>query len=448
MPSRKRKTGKPAAIVLRWHRQVLRHEWRGKTHRTQIIAVAAVLIDHADPGGGEVWPSIDTIRSLAGVSRNTACTALAELQTAGMLTRHGKRHGTTNYRLRLVAVRDEILPNDAPSISNSISDSTPRDTQPPTSELNEEEEEKDPASGGVNAASAGIRIEGDEADRIVGTFVTAFDTKWADRPRGKTIAVTKLEPSRPQLREALITKTDAGWPIKHLVERAFDGMPTDERSIKHLTGLVADKIRRLPAEPDATARKAIEAGKVAAEATKKRETDKAAKKAKAEKERIASEKRRILDALDAEMLKLENAAHKLYGLQAGDEIIKTFYADIGITNLDADFEALDNRTLANYTSRCRTKAAELQASVKRAEQDALKALDEAEAYCRRTYLDRYRAWHEVETDIDTTLAEHGINRDTMRDHHNIATATRLYRELGDKMATLPKPTTEKKVEMW
>jgi hypothetical protein len=264
---RKRKTGKPAAIVLRWHRQVLRHEWRGKTHRTAIIAVAATLIDHADPGGGEAWPSIDTIRSLAGVSRNTACTALAELQAAGMLTRHGKRHGATNYRLRLVAVRHQILPDDAPSISDSISDSTRRDTQPHTSERSEEEEEKAPAIGGVNAASAGNtieppRIEGDEADRIITTFIAAFDAKWADRPRGKTIAVTKLEPSRRQLREALITKHAAGWPIEHLVDRAFDTMPTDERTIKHLTPFVADKIRRLPAEPDHAARVAIHAAQL------------------------------------------------------------------------------------------------------------------------------------------------------------------------------------------
>jgi DNA-binding transcriptional regulator YhcF (GntR family) len=264
--SRKRKPGKPAAIVLRWNRQVLRHEWRGKTHRTQIIAVASVLIDHADPGGGEIWPSIETIASKAGVNRNTACTALAELRAAGMLTRHGKRFGAINYRLRLVAVSDEILPDDAPSISDSISDSIRRDTQPPTSEQSEEEEEKVPAIGGVNAASAGNtkppRIEGDEADQIITTFVTAFDTKWADRPRGKTIAVTKLEPSRRQLREALITKHAAGWPIEHLVDRAFDAMPTDERTIRHLTAFVADKIRRLPAEPDHAARVAIHAAQL------------------------------------------------------------------------------------------------------------------------------------------------------------------------------------------
>lgn len=261
MTTHKRKTTKSPAVVLRWHRQVLHYGWDGDTHRTAIIAVAAALIDHADTTGHNAYPSIDTIRRLAGVNRNTTCDALRELTTAGMLTRHGKRFGATNYRLRLLAVSEEILQDDTPSIAESISHSIPSDTQPSTSEVNTEEvEEKFPMENGVNAVSIESPIlDSDEADRIVTTFITAFDPKWAARPRPKTLAVTKLEPSNPRLREALLAKAVAGWPISHLVERVHDTLPTDERSIRNLTSLVASKLRQLPTQPDHAARIVIDA---------------------------------------------------------------------------------------------------------------------------------------------------------------------------------------------
>ena len=269
MRTHKRKTTKSPAVVLRWHRQVLHYGWDGDTHRTAIIAVAAALIDHADTTGHNAYPSIDTIRRLAGINRNTTCDALRELTTAGMLTRHGKKFGATNYRLRLLAVSEEILQDDTPSTAESISHSIPSDTQPPTSEVNTEEvEEKFPMEHGVNAVSIENPIlDSDEADHIITTFVTAFDPKWATRPRPKTLAITKLEPSNPRLREALLAKAVAGWPISHLVERIHDTLPTDERSIRNLTSLVASKLRQLPTQPDHAARIVIDAQNLSTKVT-------------------------------------------------------------------------------------------------------------------------------------------------------------------------------------
>jgi hypothetical protein len=328
--SGKPKAKKSAGMVLRWNHQVQGHKWQGKPHRTAIIAVAAVLVAHADSDGGECWPSIDTISRNAGVKRNTACDALAKLQTAGMLTPHGKtKWGTVNYTLRLVAVSDEILPKDAPSIPSSIPSSIPRDTQPHTSEVNtEEDEDKAPAIVGVNAASAGTTkppcIEGHEADHIIATFAAAFDAKWLIRPRGKTTPLAALQPSNEKLRAAIITKIDAGWPINHLIDRTLIDITTNERKIGNLSSVTASILNSLPADLDATARKAIEAEKVAAGAKDVEQATRAEREASAEK---------VME----ELIALDDEAFDII-----HEICKTLHPDDG-DEYDALHRVLENR---------------------------------------------------------------------------------------------------------
>jgi len=291
------KTKKAAPIKLAWLDQIIRHEWPDKPAKNSMIAVGAILATYADPDGRNCFPSVRTIAGDAGIKYATAIDCIKTMRSAGMLEREGKAsNGQNRYRLCLVAMPDETLPDieqTALSVAPSVA---PRGTQLPTLDRKGEGGGDSSPDGNTPAAVAtgsktgdaktimpAVMIDDDRANRIIIDFITAFDARFAERARGKTVATQRLEPHHDKLRLQIITKIDAGWPQDHLIDRIIGGLPGEDRGIRYLTGFVASKIEKLPDRPDHTAQLIINEGKVAAAAQikldeadrKRRETDKA-----------------------------------------------------------------------------------------------------------------------------------------------------------------------------
>jgi len=248
------KTKKAAPISLAWLRQVIDREWPDDAPaKGSIVAVAAYFIKSGDPDGRNVFPAIDTMARDLRLGRRTVLDVIKAMQAESMLERVGKiRTGTINYRLRLEAVEVESVSDSASdSVPSSASSSAQRGTLPTTYDR------KGVGGGGGGegspdgntpaAVATGSIINDDRANQIIAEFITAFDARLAQLNRKDT---QRLEPHNDKLRRAIITKTDAGWPHLHTIDRITDDLP---RTIHSITGLITSKIADLPDKPDATA---------------------------------------------------------------------------------------------------------------------------------------------------------------------------------------------------
>jgi hypothetical protein len=90
-------------MVLRWQRRVIEHllDTRPANH-TSVIAVAAVLIVHADPDGSKVFPGQVTIARAAGLHPSTVAFALEFLERAGLIEFvRFRARGLKEYQLQI-----------------------------------------------------------------------------------------------------------------------------------------------------------------------------------------------------------------------------------------------------------------------------------------------------------------------------------------------------------
>ena len=113
------------------------HDWPERStiekipSRVQIIAVAFVLMRHADADGQNVYPAVGTVAELAGVSLATVRNVYRVMIGEGFLRRDGNgRHRTLKYRLIYPSLSSQIDP--AESISVSKSRQTTNRTESPT----------------------------------------------------------------------------------------------------------------------------------------------------------------------------------------------------------------------------------------------------------------------------------------------------------------------------
>jgi hypothetical protein len=324
--SRKRKATKAAPIKLIWLEQIIEHKWPKKPAKATIVAVAAKLVTYGDRAGKGIYPAAETIANPLGIKRQTVFDVLKVMVAEGMLTRQGKTNYNTNiYDLKLAPKADE---NELESVPQSVPQSvTPRGTQSSSLSRKGERDDEYSPTPAAKAAVAGIelsRIEGEQANQIITNFITAFDSAFAARPRSSTLPTASLEPSHPKLRAAIIAKHEAAWPLNHLIERTLKNVTNDERDITTLAGLVASILNRLPADLDATARKAIEAEKVAAGAKDVEQATRAEREASAEK---------VME----ELIALDDEAFDII-----HEICKTLHPDDG-DEYDALHRVLENR---------------------------------------------------------------------------------------------------------
>lgn len=271
-----RKQAKKAApIKLAWQDQIIAAEWPEKPARATIYAVAMMLASFADRDGSGACPAVGTIASALRVKRQTVCDVLAMMVDADHLTKTGRTaYGTTIYSLRLKRHTETTL-----AVPHAVS---PRGTQLPTLDRKGEGGgDSSPGTDTPTAVVAGTNTDdiktikraatlGDQhADLTVASFVTDFDATFAKRERSSTVAAQRLEPTHSKLRTEIVAKIDAGWPQDHLIDRLIASLPADDRKISTLTGLVANKLSRLPNAPDYTARQIINDRNIATEATRK-----------------------------------------------------------------------------------------------------------------------------------------------------------------------------------
>ena len=111
---RAKRAGKGAPMALRWQRllQQCREVPDDNPSGQAVVAIAAVLVSHADPDGRHCRPAIDTVVREARASKRTALLALAWLTEHGWLevTRKVSRR-PTEYRLIIPVGADEHLPD-------------------------------------------------------------------------------------------------------------------------------------------------------------------------------------------------------------------------------------------------------------------------------------------------------------------------------------------------
>ena len=253
-------------MSLAWLRQVIDREWPDDAPaKGSIVAVAAYFIKSGDPDGRNVFPAIDTMARDLRLSRHTVLGVTKAMQAEGMLERAGKiRTGTINYRLCLEPVEAENVSGSASdSVPSSVSSSAQRGTLPTTYDRKGvggggggegSPDGNTPAAvatgsetGDIKTITTAVMIHDDRANHIITDFITAFDARFAQLNRKDP---QRLEPHNDKLRRAIITKTDAGWPQHHLIDRITADLP---RNIHSITGLIASKIAALPDKPDATA---------------------------------------------------------------------------------------------------------------------------------------------------------------------------------------------------
>jgi DNA-binding transcriptional ArsR family regulator len=91
------------AFALKWLRELIS---RAKTDKppnhSSIVALAAVLVKHADPDGSHVFPSQETMAIETGVSRPTIRNALAYLAEAGLIRKvRNRSRGLHEYQLQM-----------------------------------------------------------------------------------------------------------------------------------------------------------------------------------------------------------------------------------------------------------------------------------------------------------------------------------------------------------
>ena len=325
------KTKKAAPIKLAWLDQLIRHKWPDKPAKNSMIAVGAILATYADPDGRNCFPSVRTVAGDAGIKYATAIDCIKTMRSAGMLEREGKAsNGQNRYRLCLVAMPDETLPDidqTALSVAPSVA---PRGTQLPTLDRKGEGGgDRSPADDAPPAVVAGINTDDDRANQIIGEFITAFDATFAKRERSSTVATQRLEPHHDKLRRQIVTKIDAGWPQDHLIDRIIGGLPPDERKINTLTGLTASKLQRIPDQPDAAARTVINAREVAATAQLKR---KEAERKRREAEKVEKEAADLQEKKSRRSKAIRDYRHvaKVYGAFAD--------VDAGVAEMVADLD--------------------------------------------------------------------------------------------------------------
>lgn len=124
------------ALALRWQSLLIDHliEFR-PTNQTSIVAVAAVMVKHADPDGSHVYPAQQTMAREAGLSRSTVFDVTQFLEEAKWVSLvRFRAHGQKEYRLTIPQMSDEWTSSgsDVQPDAGQMSDEW---TQPPTSEI-------------------------------------------------------------------------------------------------------------------------------------------------------------------------------------------------------------------------------------------------------------------------------------------------------------------------
>jgi len=237
----RKKAGKPkkaAPIKLAWQDQIIAAKWPEKPARTSVYAVAMMLASFADRDGSGACPAVATIASKLRVKRQTVCDVLGIMVEGGHLTKTGRTaYGTVIYSLCLTRHTESTA-----GMPHAVS---PRGTQLPTLDRKGE-------GGGGNAPFGDTPTavaSGQDADRIIAEFRSAFETRFATRSNDKPIEPRRLEPSNQLLRQQIITKIDAGWPQDHLIDRVLN-LINHDKPIGSLTGLVRHHLSQLPDQPD------------------------------------------------------------------------------------------------------------------------------------------------------------------------------------------------------
>lgn len=90
-------------LVLRWQRALISHlaDNRPAGH-TSILAVAMVMVSHADPDGSSVYPRQDTIGREAGLHHSTVKEAVEYLVASGFVVHvRNRARGLREYRLQI-----------------------------------------------------------------------------------------------------------------------------------------------------------------------------------------------------------------------------------------------------------------------------------------------------------------------------------------------------------
>jgi hypothetical protein len=130
-------TAKNVPITFVWMSLVQDHDWPERStekkipSRVQIVAVAFVLMRHADADGQNVYPAVGTVAELAGVGLATVRNVYGVMRGEGFLRPDGNgRHRTLKYRLIYPSLSSQIDP--AGSISTTKSRQTTNRTESPT----------------------------------------------------------------------------------------------------------------------------------------------------------------------------------------------------------------------------------------------------------------------------------------------------------------------------
>ena len=128
---------KNVPITFVWMSLVQDHDWPERStakkipSRVQIVAVAFVLMRHADADGQNVYPAVGTVAELAGVSLATVRNVYGVMRGEGFLRPDGNgRHRTLKYRLIYPSLSSQI--DSAGSIPLSKSRQTTNRTELPS----------------------------------------------------------------------------------------------------------------------------------------------------------------------------------------------------------------------------------------------------------------------------------------------------------------------------
>jgi hypothetical protein len=119
-------TSKNVPITFVWMALVQDHDWPERStnekipSRVQIVAVAFVLLRHADADGRNVFPAVGTVAELAGVGLATVRNVYRVMRGEGFLRPDGNgRHRTVKYRLIYPSLSSQIDPSGSIPLSKS-----------------------------------------------------------------------------------------------------------------------------------------------------------------------------------------------------------------------------------------------------------------------------------------------------------------------------------------
>jgi hypothetical protein len=159
---------KNVPITFVWMSLVQDHDWPERStekkipSRVQIVAVAFVLMRHADADGQNVYPAVGTVAELAGVSLATVRNVYGVMRGEGFLRPDGNgRHRTLKYRLIYPSLSSQIDP--AGSISTTKSRQTTNRTELPSAHSSPDGDIVAPSANTERSVSV-LKVEVDLVD--------------------------------------------------------------------------------------------------------------------------------------------------------------------------------------------------------------------------------------------------------------------------------------------